>query len=484
MNIQDNINQLVQFRSKIYQSVQQRRDSVMDLLDALCANDGAKSVVELSLNGLFRREYSALYKAIEGLGGGVEVSPDPSPQAPSSSFPSAWIEAIADVVPAPKQRNYWLFGVDVTPVPRGHAVTLKDRECVYQPSVIAGNKPIALGHNYSLISALPEAEAAGGRSWLVPLSIERVSSFESKVGVGQAQAQRLFEEESLPWHQELCVLVADSDYSQRGFVYPSCTAPNRILVTRCRSNRVFYGLPDEKAQPRRGHPRWYGQRFDLKDETTWHPPDQQESFTTTTVKGKLRTVTLRMWHNLLMKGSKPQPMHRHPFDLLQVQLCDPTGKRVFAPQWLIVVGQQRRQLAGHQVYESYLERFHLEHGIRFSKQHLLMTQLQTPQVTTEERWVQLVILAYAQLWAARHLAQFLPRPWQRYLPTFFHAHHSPSDVQRDFSRIIRSIGTPAQSVQPRGKSPGRPKGFTLEPRPKRPLVKRGLARRKQRQKAA
>ncbi|MGA7937804.1 MAG: hypothetical protein WCA35_29920 [Kovacikia sp.] len=68
MDTQDFINQLCQFREHIYTSFRQRQDSLMDLLDALCANEGVDSVVELSLNPLFRRGYSALYAAIEGLG--------------------------------------------------------------------------------------------------------------------------------------------------------------------------------------------------------------------------------------------------------------------------------------------------------------------------------------------------------------------------------------------------------------------------------
>ena len=33
---------------------------------------------------------------------------------------------------------------------------------------------------------------------------------------------------------------------------------------------------------KRGHPRWYGDRFDLKNEATWHQADEiiQTSFTT------------------------------------------------------------------------------------------------------------------------------------------------------------------------------------------------------------
>lgn len=442
-------------------------------------------VVELSLHERFRRGYSALYRAIEALGESV-IPQDPSEllRTGNNSFPPSWISAIAQVVPAPKQRDYWLFGVDVTPVPRHHAETLKDRECVYQPTVIAGNKPICLGHNYSLLSAIPEAQVAGGASWSIPVSVERVTSFESKTDVGLHQVQRLLNDESLPWYEDLCVLVALGDYSHRHFLYPLSISRNRVIVTGCRANRVFYRLPDTNTAPQRGHPRWYGERFDLKDDTSWSPPDEYKTLSITTHLGRARTVTLRLWHDLLMKGSKSQPMHRHPFDLLQVELADPTSKPLFALLWLIVFGQERRQLRNCEAYQAYRQRFNLEHGIRFGKQHLLMTQLQTPDVTTEERWVQFSGLASAQLWAARTLVHSLPRPWQQYLPAYRQGLNSPSIVQRDFSRIIRSIGTPAQSVKPRGKSPGRRQGFTLNPRPKRPIVKRSSSPRKKRTKTA
>lgn len=487
MNVPDHINQLVQFRKQVYSSFNQRQDSLMDLLDALCANEGADSVVELSLNPVFRRTHSALYAAIEALGANRDGVPDselPEGSPPQRRFPSDWIEAIAGVIPAPAHRHYWLFGVDVTSVARSHAITLKDRESVYQPTVITTQKPITWGHNYSLMAAIPEAEGAGGRSWIVPVSVERVTSFDSKASVGQHQVDRLLNDESLPWYRDLCVLVADSDYSHRRFLYPFSTQDNRVIVSRARANRVFYRLPAVLAEKRRGHPRWYGECFDLKDEATWGPPDEQHTFEITTSKGKPRTVTLHHWYDLLMKGSKAQPMHLHPFDLVQVQLSDPTGNRVFKPQWLILFGQTRRQLPAPEAYRSYTERFNLEHGIRFSKQRLLMSQLQTPEVTHEENWVQFSWLAYVQLWVARLLANLLPQPWQRYLPAHKQRQITPSMVQRDFARIIRQIGTPAAEVKPRGKSPGRPLGTTLDPRPRRPLIKRGRTRRKKAKKAA
>ena len=176
MNASDLINSFVQFREQVYGSFIKRQDSLMDLLDALSGNEGADSVVELSLNPLFRRGYSAVYAAIGALGTSKDEVPSselPPDSLPQSRFPCEWIKAIANVVPAPEHRDYWLFGVDVTPVARRHAVTLKDRESVYQPTVITGQKPITLGHNYSLMSAIPETEIAGGRYEMSTISSGR-----------------------------------------------------------------------------------------------------------------------------------------------------------------------------------------------------------------------------------------------------------------------------------------------------------------------
>ena len=53
-----------QWREELYKSFGQRKSGVMELLDALSSNQNASSVVELSLNPLFRRDYNSLYKGI------------------------------------------------------------------------------------------------------------------------------------------------------------------------------------------------------------------------------------------------------------------------------------------------------------------------------------------------------------------------------------------------------------------------------------
>ena len=58
------IEKFTHFRQDLYDCFDARQDTVMDLLDALASDNSARSTVELSLNPLFRRDYSALYKAI------------------------------------------------------------------------------------------------------------------------------------------------------------------------------------------------------------------------------------------------------------------------------------------------------------------------------------------------------------------------------------------------------------------------------------
>ncbi len=71
--------------------------------------------------------------------------------------------------------------------------------------------------------------------------------------------------------------------------------------------------PTEK---KRGHPRWYGARFDLKDTTTWTDPDLSDVISYTTRRGRQLTVEIKAWYNLLMRGTRQYPMHNHPFTLV------------------------------------------------------------------------------------------------------------------------------------------------------------------------
>jgi hypothetical protein len=233
----------------------------------------------------------------------------------------------------------------------------------------------------------------------------------------------------------------------------------------------------DASEQRPGHPTWYGDAFDLKLPASWHAADETASWTEVSRKGKRYQVRLQAWHNLLMPGKQkptPLPMHRHPFTLVHIVHYDEQGVQIGQhPLWLLVIGPQRHALTLGDIYHAYQRRYDLEHFFRFGKQKLLLVDFQTPETVREEAWWQLVHIAYAQLWMARKLASLLPRPWERSLPLMHRQRISPTAVQRDFARIIRQLGTPAQPPKRRGNAQGRPKGFKLKPRTRHKVVVKG-----------
>ena len=302
-----------------------------------------------------------------------------------------------------------------------------------------------------------------------------MASGSNSIAVGVEQIDTVLHHCPAFAEEQLSVLVADSYYSQRQFLDALSVQSNLVLITRVRSNRVFYRQPStsERTTGGRGHRRWYGDRFDLQDEATWHSSDETVETAFTTRRGRHLELKISAWHQMLMRGTKEYAMHQHPFTLLQIEVADATGKQVWRPMWLIVIGSRRAELTISDCYQAYRQRFYLEHMLRFCKQRLLMESNQTPDVEHEENWVQLTLLAYIQLWAARNVAQSLPRPWEK-------SHHkktnhslTPSLVQRDFYRIILRIGTPAISPKPRGFSSGRAVGNLQEKRKRYPVVKKG-----------
>ncbi|MDJ0592390.1 MAG: transposase [Pleurocapsa sp. MO_226.B13] len=156
-----------QFRAKLYQSFNYRRDTVMNLVDAIAANTTARSPVELSLSPLFPREYSALYKGIQGDRSRSQTNSIEAEKKEKAQC-AARLEAIAELIPTPKPEKFYLFAADVTPLPRPYASTLEDKTIIYQPNTIKGNKPINIGHSYSVLTALPPRESTGQLPWAIP----------------------------------------------------------------------------------------------------------------------------------------------------------------------------------------------------------------------------------------------------------------------------------------------------------------------------
>ena len=461
-----NVKNFLSWRGQLYNALDSRRETVIELIDSLSSNQQASSVVELSLNPLFRRDYNSLYKGIQ------EFLPHQTDDKYQEQV-NCLLDVVSQTIPRTKSRSFNLLGIDTTPYPRPYSATLPDKTFIHYPNPIKGNKPISIGHTYSVVSALPDRCETGNVPWAIPLSGERIPAADKFANIGNKQLKNIFKSSEFAGDY-LSVLVADSLYSQRGFIGEQVKHKNLVTITRVRSNRIFYRqfIPQTTATPKSGHPRWYGDKFNLKDENTWHEPDEVSQYTFTTKKGRHLTVTMKGWKQMLMRGNKNYKMNRHPFTLLQITVRDETGNAVWKPMWLIVIGSRRDELSLIDCYESYRQRYDMEHLFRFGKQKLLMTAYSTPDVKHEENWFKLTLLAYVNLWAARNLAVVLPRPWENYLTQNESVKLSPSLVQRDFSRIISTLGTSAKSPKRRGYSSGRIKGDKKVPRTRHQVIKK------------
>jgi hypothetical protein len=467
------------WREQLTGSLSRRREALIDLIDALSSNQHATSVAELSLNPLFQRDYNSLYKAI------AEFLPRHSKTSDSQQV-NPIFQAVSGTIPTTNSRSFHLFGIDATPYPRPYSSTLADKTFIHYPNPIKGNNPISIGHTYSVVCALPERTETGNVPWSIPLSCERVISTDTATKTGNKQLKKLWKKSEFS-EDKLSVLVADCDYSQRGFIGEQVQQKNVVTITRIRSNRVFYRpfIDEHPDKKRVGHPRWYGDKFDLGNDETWQEPDDTAQTSFTTKRGRHLTVTISAWKQMLMRGTKVYKMNRHPFTLLQITVKDPTTNcPIWKPMWLIVIGERRDELSLIDCYESYRQRYDMEHLFRFGKQKLLMNSYFTPDVEHEENWVKLTLLAYVNLWSARKLATVLPRPWEQYLKQDESVNITPSLVQRDFPRIIQTIGFSAKSPKHRGFSSGRIKGEKKAKRTRHQVIKKIKKSPTQKQKAS
>ncbi len=250
------VKKFLEWREQLYNALNYRRETIIELLDALSSNQQAASVVELSLNSLFRRDHNSLYKGIQEF---LPLQTDDKYKQQVNRL----LAAVSFTIPTSKSRSFNLFGIDTTPYPRPYSATLADKTFIHYPNPIKGNKPISIGHSYSVVSALPDRSETGKVPWAVPLSGERISAEEKFTDIGNNQLKKIFKSSSF-CREQLSVLVADSLYSQLGFIGEQVKQKNLVTITRVRSNRVFYRqfIPPTTAAQKSGHPRWYGDKFD------------------------------------------------------------------------------------------------------------------------------------------------------------------------------------------------------------------------------
>lgn len=460
---------LKNFRDKIYRFFPSRQDAAMELVDALSSNKTATSVVELSLSPLHRRNYCSITRVLD------------ESRSPDSAVAQQQEQALTKILSSlchqeQQQRAFHLFAVDCTPEPRVFSPTLEDRSFVYAPNTVCGNKPVTIGHKYSIAAYLPEKTSAN-TPWLIPLACTRVDTTQNGELVGMEQIAACIKSQSI-FSSQLAVSLGDTAYNSPLCLSIAKNNDNQIHVSRSRNNRKFFypHITEDTTEPKRGRPKAYGDVHALNNPATWREPDASIEFSQISAQGKIQIIKIDCWDEVIMRGKKGAKLSDYPLRLLRVRVYKESGELLFKrPFWLTAAGKRRLELSLPDIFNSYRQRFDIEHFFRFGKNRLLMDKIQTPDVRHEESWWQLVMIAYAQLYLSRSIANNFPNPWEKYLPSFKTngSIKQPTQVQNDFERIIQWIGTPAKPPIPRKKAPGRQLGETQVKRQRHFIVKKG-----------
>lgn len=478
------IEQVCNFRNSLFNLFSYRRDSTMDLIDAIAGQPSKDSTVKVSLSSLFRRGYCSITDVVDNFFR-TKANIDPKPEDLKESRIKI-IQLIAKQCPNPHQRSFHLFAVDCSPAPRMYAEKLEDRGFVHAPTKVPGQMPITIGHQYSTLVYLPERFAFSEPHWVIPLSNERVASKANGTIVGMEQLLEVITETHFKDH--LCLAVSDSAYSNVNCNQLTAKIENLVCASRMRNNRVFRcKLPKSERERKRGRPRIYGNPWTLKDPKI---PDESILIEHQTASGRICKIRIERWRDKMDLGKSTQSETEQDdtntkkigrdckdepilFDAIRVTILTTEGKVMYKkPLWIMVTGKRKQEISIEDIARSYLQRFDIEHFFRFAKQKLLLVDFQTPDVRHEENWWWLSILSYVMLYLCRSLGDHIRYPWEKKLESKKNGIRTPTQIQRSYEIIIRQIGTPARDSKPRGKSPGRSKGYQMPKRKDYPVVKK------------
>ncbi len=454
------------FRNRLFGIFQYRACATMDLIDAVSAATNATSIVKISLSDLFRRTYSSITDVLDCL---FRSDLKKLPTKEDTLKKTLKItQLLAEECSLPQEKGFALFAIDCTANPRIYAEKVCDRTFVHAPNHVPGQKPITVGHEYSVLVHLPDKPIEQELHWVVPLSVRRVESNESGPKVGLAQLEEISHETI--FKNQFCVNVSDAAYSNRKWIIEVSKWSNVVHIARMRGNRKVYRMPSFEIKKKRGRPILYGDEILLSDPSQ---PDLEEITTVTNRKGRILHVNLTRWNDVIMHGSDEERTNEYPFDMLRVIVKEKNGKLVYRrPLWLMITGIKRREVSSLQAHTSYGRRYDIEHYFRFGKQRLSLVRSQTSETRHEENWHWIGVLTYNMLYHAKEHGQGVAHPWEKRKVHIITPTQRPSQVQRDYNRIIRGIGTPAAIPKPRGKSPGRQTGVKVGQRPSQPLIRK------------
>jgi hypothetical protein len=431
-----NLNTLKAFRQQVYDCMEQRADALFSLCDGLLSEPQAHSLPELSHSPFFERQWPSVYAALAD--GKINVE----------QVQALCLQSVLEEVPA--DAPVWI-AVDATPQERPEAQTSEDRGYIHVSNLPLADKPISIGWMFSVVGLLPEQAS----SWPPPLDLQRISSEQTAVGVAIEQLRRL----KPLFGTRRVIVVADRCYGTPEMLR-ACQELGYSVLIRLKSNRKLYRKPVRRfkcgRRPQDG-PLLQGTRPETQGEpsATWEATDQE---------GRVTQV------------SRFQEVHFQQDRALSLAVIRVErswardSKRDPRVSWFLTLDDV---VPLEQVPQRYRLRFSEEHLFRFLKQDLLWLEAHVRTPEQFVRWSWIVALAFIQLYLARPLGLHALLPWEAKGRPI-----TPRQVRRIMPTLLVQLGTPVRACQPRGKAPGRAKGFRPQPAQRYPVIHKTSTKQK------
>jgi len=456
---------LAGFRGELYRCLTRRGDALFGLADAvLCAPGRVTDLARLSLVPEYGRGHGALYDGLNA--GRVQIGRLRRAVAglPLPRWPGGRILLAADVC-------NWL---------RPDAETSPERLLCHVHGRGSNAAQIVPGWPYSFVAVL----GPGRSSWTLPLDAVRLGPDDDVMAVTAAQlrdvVQRLTEAGHWRDGDPPVLVVLDSGYSGTRLADLLGDLPVTVL-TRVRSDRVYYRAAPAPEPGRRGRVKRHGDPVACADPGTWASPD----LTADGNSARHGPLTVTAWTRVHQKihrtcsGWETKPL-RAEYPIIEGTLIQVTPARpgpAFTGMWLWASdpGAGRDPAAVAALWQAYLRRFDIEAMFRFLKQQLGWDKPMLRDPAAADRWTWLIIACYAQLHLARELTAGIRLPWQRPRPPGTTAAQAltPGQVRTGFRVVRGTAGTPASTAKHSKPGPGRPPGSKNKQKaPRHPPVRK------------
>jgi hypothetical protein len=443
-----NLHTVKTFRHRVSDRFEQAADALFNTVDALSSEPTAQSIPELSLSPFFVRTWPSLYEACED--GQIDAD--------------RLREVFVPFAPLPCAGQHVFLGVDTRSLFRPEALTSADRTLLPIPNVPEAAHAVSPGWVISSVVLLPHEAGQG----TFVLDSQRVAS--TALATEVAATQVLEGVDLLVARGLRPVIIGDRWYACAPFLARLTDVPARCLL-RVKATRVF-SRPAPIRQPgQRGASRKDGARFQCSDPSTHGAPDA--SWEGVDACGK--RVEVFCWTQVHLRTARWVEV-----SVIQVIRHGASERRRDPTiSWCVWKGFENEPAPLAEISPTSRLRSSQEHGYRLDTQVVVwdVPRLRPPQQT--ERWTQMVACAHNQLVLARPLGGSIYRPWEhrRSLLTV-------AQVRRAMPTIVTQLGTPARLPQPRGKAPGRPKGFRPKPAARSPVIRTTSKKENKRKTAA